>query len=183
MTGSDMGALRMNSPDLTNLAKTTTALWFVSSLHGRGTRRNPRPVQFPPRFIPARAGNTPPVLQPAQPPPVHPRAGGEHPAMSRVPTIRPGSSPRGRGTRLATGLPRDVLRFIPARAGNTLANSALAASGTVHPRVGGEHVGQAVFGSSRNGSSPRGRGTPRLEQRLDELPRFIPAWAGNTERL
>jgi len=35
--------------------------------------------------------------------------------------------------------------------------------------------------SVKNGSSPRGRGTPSPHPRTHHAPRFIPAWAGNTE--
>ena len=50
---------------------------------------------------------------------VHPRAGGEHPA-SRVKLWEEyGSSPRGRGTRIAAREEEIKHRFIPARAGNT----------------------------------------------------------------
>ena len=53
-------------------------------------------------------------------------------------------------------------------------------TGTVHPRVGGEHTRPAPASSGKSGSSPRGRGTPEFNSDSQESNRFIPAWAGNT---
>ena len=71
-------------------------------------------------------------------------------------------------------------RFIPARAGNTLLRFASCVRGPVHPRAGGEHVSISVRCVSACGSSPRGRGTREIAERLRALDRFIPARAGNT---
>ena len=92
-----------------------------SSPRGRGTR-----VQAPSRaqhrrFIPARAGNTRRPGHPGREPPVHPRAGGEHTILIGALATGLGSSPRGRGTRKGDYRGARVLRFIPARAGNTAA--------------------------------------------------------------
>ena len=92
------------------------------------------------------------------------------------------------------------IRFIPARAGNTCRNawqsrspsvhpraggntcSAVSVSATpsVHPRAGGEHKRARGCGVGDTGSSPRGRGTHRLDPLLHGVRRFIPARAGNT---
>ena len=112
------------------------------------------------RFIPARAGNTRKRAGRLPRPTVHPRACGEHLAGSRSTRATPGSSPRVRGTRCPRRRQQHLLRFIPARAGNTF--------------------NQLTELHRFSGSSPRVRGT-LLGARPDlRHPRFIPARAGNT---
>ena len=110
-----------------------------SSPHARGTRRVMGVGMRFPRFIPARAGNTPGGSGPGCSRPVHPRTRGEHSTATRF-TRRPrGSSPHARGTlnrHAPGGLPG---RFIPARAGNTPYPPFLARGPPVHPRTRGEH--------------------------------------------
>ena len=156
------------------------ALSDGSSPRGRGTpwhTSNPAPA---PRFIPARAGNTP--LRPSCPAsrPVHPRAGGEH-----LPTIirevnETGSSPRGRGTQPRRTPRPPHQRFIPARAGNTHPRQNRIRQDPVHPRAGGEHTPRTTPASATPGSSPRGRGTHARPAPAQPVWRFIPARAGNT---
>ena len=69
-----------------------------SSPRGRGTHVEHLERPRRRRFIPARAGNTPPAGPISTRKPVHPRAGGEHGGL--VVRLRRfgGSSPRGRGT-------------------------------------------------------------------------------------
>ena len=132
------------------------------------------------RFIPAWAGNTLLGSTGRTGRPVHPRVGGEHASLPRSSTSGGGSSPRGRGTLAGADRPRRLHRFIPAWAGNTSSAVWQPARPTVHPRVGGEHLGRHRRVVQGDGSSPRGRGTP-LRARHDPLrDRFIPAWAGNT---
>ena len=73
-----------------------------------------------PRFIPARAGNTPPSPRSPRSPPVHPRPRGEHSVRAGRPFALRGSSPPARGTPSVTSARMALFRFIPARAGNTL---------------------------------------------------------------
>ena len=151
-----------------------------SSPRGRGTQRGsgyPEPL---PRFIPARAGNTPRWARPSSAGAVHPRAGGEHSPSRSASASVTGSSPRGRGTRAAARRGASCPRFIPARAGNTPTRARENPSRTVHPRAGGEHRAEGVRGSGLYGSSPRGRGTRAAARRGASCPRFIPARAGNT---
>ena len=54
-----------------------------SSPLARGTPLDGLPGWALPRFIPARAGNTPAALHSHRSPPVHPRSRGEHPASGR----------------------------------------------------------------------------------------------------
>ena len=58
---------------------------------------------------------------PASPCTVHPRACGEHEVNAELKAAGYGSSPRVRGTHLDVGPPHLNIRFIPARAGNTIA--------------------------------------------------------------
>ena len=74
----------------------------------------------------------------------------------------------------------NLIRFIPACAGNTPLDKRGQGVATVHPRVCGEHVLAVKASLQTRGSSPRVRGTPAgVGQRLF-LKRFIPACAGNT---
>ena len=123
--------------------------------------------------------------------------------MAECSHVSPGSSPLARGTH---GDHRGVLvllRFIPARAGNTAPRSVRSAPLTVHPRSRGEHC---AFGTPRRsakpvhprsrgehialpatahqtpGSSPLARGTQPRRGCRHGAQRFIPARAGNTNR-
>ena len=153
-----------------------------SSPRGRGTRRALAPHPVGPRFIPARAGNTPAAWSGVSRASVHPRAGGEHGIYSPPRRLTAGSSPRGRGTRGRERRAPAPARFIPARAGNTASAGTSASPRTVHPRAGGEHEDDARDVDRQVGSSPRGRGTPRGCGERREPGRFIPARAGNTSR-
>ncbi len=139
-----------------------------SSPRGRGTRNLGihRLHQF--RFIPAWAGNTDdlPAMPPARP--VHPRVGGEHTVSGDADAPLAGSSPRGRGTLPRLGRAAQYRRFIPAWAGNTPSRRSPQNLFSVHPRVGGEHIGVVLAGALLFGSSPRGRGTlaPRHVSRV-----------------
>ncbi|EFH10693.1 hypothetical protein HMPREF0731_3078 [Pseudoroseomonas cervicalis ATCC 49957] len=90
---------------------------------------------------------------------VHPRACGEHLVVLDNEPLCRGSSPRLRGTRSAHSTRRTGRRFIPAPAGNTISRRGWPASGPVHPRACGEHMGKRRHPMLLNGSSPRLRGT------------------------
>ena len=132
-----------------------------SSPRGRGTHDHAALAGHGPRFIPARAGNASAPSSVGRPATVHPRAGGERKAGRAGARLRAGSSPRGRGTRVAGRVWRGVERFIPARAGNALANSRWPFGRAVHPRAGGERSMIFTKLPAFAGSSPRGRGTHR----------------------
>ena len=153
---------------------------YGSSPRGRGTRAGGEPARFIRRFIPARAGNTGTRRKNSRTAPVHPRAGGEHVPLLLLLHPGGGSSPRGRGTRTSCCAPGWYRRFIPARAGNTSSSMIRRCSIPVHPRAGGEHICLRVIMCSLDGSSPRGRGTPRSGRSGRARGRFIPARAGNT---
>ena len=70
-------------------------------------------------------------------------------------------------------------RVIPACAGNACCTGIPRTWTTVHPRMRGERE-YLVHGSDpHHGSSPHARGTPPGRHTAAELPRFIPACAGN----
>ena len=151
-----------------------------SSPRVRGTPRTPVRRVGAERFIPAGAGNTGRMRIAMFRPPVHPRGCGEHTCSRNAFSALPGSSPRVRGT-LGRGGSRDPpLGFIPAGAGNTLWRSSGPGTRAVHPRGCGEHWRPSSGTMCAHGSSPRVRGTPRLNLFTLEATRFIPAGAGNT---
>jgi len=75
----------------------------------------------------------------------------------------------------------EPIRFIPACAGNTQRKSYSDTNCPVHPRVCGEHSRAHVRAHTRNGSSPRVRGTHNEDDETARHIRFIPACAGNTD--
>ena len=86
----------------------------------RGTRVYRPALQFDARSIPARAGNTPRVVNGRRHVTVHPRACGEHERLFDELGAPAGPSPRVRGTRERNQPAHGLTRSIPARAGNTL---------------------------------------------------------------
>ena len=116
-------------------------------------------------------------------PSVHPRACGELlNSMPPSPSMF-GSSPRMRGTQ-QTGFRWPLLdRFIPAHAGNSSCQPRTIGLATVHPRACGELISGFNSSSPDYGSSPRMRGTHRIDCRAGFGRRFIPAHAGNSRRL
>ncbi len=153
-----------------------------SSPRARGTRAWRTCARRRRRFIPACAGNTSaPTTAPSRRA-VHPRVRGEHIAARMATPVFPGSSPRARGTRVAHAIPAGAHRFIPACAGNTRRGRKASGSGSVHPRVRGEHPSTCTGIASADGSSPRARGTLPDLVLVETCDRFIPACAGNTSR-
>ena len=160
--------------------------FFRASAHSgsspptRGTRRLAMPRHFQTRFIPAYAGNTLTRHGTNTLFTVHPRLRGEHASQIRVSLGAEGSSPPTRGTPASVQRCCQVMRFIPAYAGNTGPWRRRRRHRSVHPRLRGEHVlaGDGVGG--RGGSSPPTRGTQAADPRPGVSARFIPAYAGNT---
>ena len=132
------------------------------------------------RFISACVGNSTSTAPAPCETAVHPRVCGEL-ALGGAPCVRvSGSSPRVWGTQsLVQGI--DVrFRFIPACVGNSRIPSRKAALPTVHPRVCGELVEQAVGLCEGAGSSPRVWGTRQTYCECTFAIRFIPACVGNS---
>ncbi len=154
-----------------------------SSPRLRGTPQIPVANPGNERFIPAPAGNTLGPSPCGRGPAVHPRACGEHPVLSDEEREQFGSSPRLRGTLTVQALGPGSVRFIPAPAGNTLAQVFSRRTRSVHPRACGEHLAARSALAASAGSSPRLRGTPCAAPGHVMQSRFIPAPAGNTRVL
>ena len=71
------------------------------------------------------------------------------------------------------------IRFIPAGAGNSGAETHGAEISAVHPRGCGEQSCAGCAGCAVDGSSPRVRGTGAAPAFKQQFSRFIPAGAGN----
>ena len=153
-----------------------------SSPLARGTHRRGADHVICHRFIPARAGNTFSLSAARNRRSVHPRSRGEHCRPCVASAVIVGSSPLARGTRALLRAKLAIIRFIPARAGNTMRSARSSARTPVHPRSRGEHRSACPIASSVNGSSPLARGTLVGQHRGPDHRRFIPARAGNTGR-
>ena len=131
-------------------------------------------------IIPAYAGNTRLRLRCGASPWDHPRVCGEHQGFLDLLNEGRGSSPRMRGTPVASFATIAVTGIIPAYAGNTSQCAALRAVLRDHPRVCGEHMSATSLAVRLTGSSPRMRGTPVDGSWHALLSGIIPAYAGNT---
>ncbi len=150
------------------------------------TRGTPRPIRASAavrRFIPAYTGNSRDNRVSRAPGSVHPRVHGELAVAVGEERPAPGSSPRTRGT-LAGGDRRTARgRFIPAYTGNSPAPHIRPSRFSVHPRVHGELQWCGSPSPRSAGSSPRTRGTPTAPPNIRRIPRFIPAYTGNSLRV
>ena len=152
-----------------------------SSPLARGTPSKPRISACAMRLIPARAGNTQPMMIFACIPWAHPRSRGEHPPRSAACWIARGSSPLARGTLLPGFRALTPVGLIPARAGNTGVPIVAFLAREAHPRSRGEHGWHVSPSLEETGSSPLARGTPcKLTHRV-HTGGLIPARAGNTD--
>ena len=151
-------------------------------------------------IIPAHAGSTHRTVPSCRPGRDHPRARGEHSDADLLECLRPGSSPRMRGTN--EFYPRSVFQvgssprtrgtldhafaflgvggIIPAHAGNTRRYSHVSETCWDHPRACGEHMPPSCSMLIVEGSSPHMRGTHRRTARAGRHVGIIPAHAGNT---
>ena len=139
-----------------------------------------RDLAFPSRrFIPACAGNAPSLFEGSGFRSVHPRVCGERRWRQPLLHSSAGSSPRVRGTLKQVVNKGEIIRFIPACAGNASSQTPVRSNPAVHPRVCGER--HSFFNRARKffGSSPRVRGTRGHTPIPCALFRFIPACAGN----
>ena len=110
-----------------------------SSPRMRGTPSGCRRPTWPPRIIPAHAGNTRVRSGRARRLSDHPRACGEHNMRSYQYWMYRGSSPRMRGTLGISMFSHTNDGIIPAHAGNTLGLLIIIPNYRDHPRACGEH--------------------------------------------
>ena len=137
--------------------------WCGSSPLTRGTQSKALPRTVPRRFIPAYAGNSFSLSHHPIHYSVHPRLRGELPPKSSFGDMNIGSSPLTRGTLYRGG--GGVFPY------------------PVHPCLRGELSVSSFRSPSSPGSSPLTRGTPQQISGATGIPRFIPAYAGNSAKL
>ena len=134
------------------------------------------------RFIPAGAGNSKAIRRAFSCQPVYPRWRGELPQRTHESQCSGGLSPLARGTPLDEDGPGELVRFIPAGAGNSITRVNALRRYAVYPRWRGELPPVPRSRPHTPGLSPLARGTrPRSEWR-HAMPRFIPAGAGNSKK-
>ena len=129
-----------------------------SSPRMRGMRHQPPWLAWPPRIIPAYAGNARQGIRPHRPMSDHPRVCGECLSDEMRTVSHTGSSPRMRGMPLDALVPCRPTRIIPAYAGNAVATSVQGVRHADHPRVCGECPELDRPAARCVGSSPRMRG-------------------------
>ena len=110
-----------------------------SSPRMRGTQKNGTLRTFRRWIIPAHAGNTECSRRSRTSPRDHPRACGEHVTIPEDALLTAGSSPRMRGTLVASTPALSHLGIIPAHAGNTQRFLIQSPMTRDHPRACGEH--------------------------------------------
>mgnify|MGYP000226430352 CR=1 FL=1 len=147
----------------------------------RGTQSDGGDVLLLDGIIPAYAGNTARWKDMSVRLRDHPRVCGEHVSLNSFGIGKPGSSPRMRGTPVASDLHKTDTGIIPAYAGNTGLVHGWNARCRDHPRVCGEHDVYSAEERMKAGSSPRMRGTPNAQTATSAYTGIIPAYAGNTE--
>ena len=130
-----------------------------SSPHARGTRESSTGRRWPAS--------------------VHPRMRGERYFRHDEVFVPFGSSPHARGTLPLVDDTLQVLRFIPACAGNAAVMLLSLSVNSVHPRMRGERMVPTGCVAVVDGSSPHARGTLLGVFRPLAGTRFIPACAGN----
>ena len=88
-----------------------------------------------------------------------------------------------RGTQQDVRRHRQLVRFIPAYAGNAQSPAPHRPKSAVHPRIRGERRLRPTASFSVHGSSPHTRGTRHRKIPIRLGDRFIPAYAGNAIHL
>ena len=156
---------------------------FGSSPLARGTPEGTKVTATLPRLIPACAGNTVIAAASITSFSAHPRSRGEHRYASATERWPLGSSPLARGTSQGSHRWPEMVRLIPARAGDTEQARSKTRQTRAHPRLRGEH-GPMVSSLVRScGSSPLTRGARGTVRGAALGHRLIPAHAGSTVRL
>ena len=88
--------------------------------------------------------------------------GGENDCTDPNILLMPGSSPRGRGKHATRDDAYNAAGLIPAWAGKTDRLIEKGRHMPAHPRVGGENLDNRERAGDHAGSSPRGRGKPKI---------------------
>ena len=91
-----------------------------------------------------------------------------------------GSSPHTRGARGGVLVHLPVAGIIPAYAGSTSGVKSSSSLSSDHPRIRGEHLYMVRCPNGIVGSSPHTRGAPDRVDRVHDVGRIIPAYAGST---
>ena len=125
----------------------------------RGSRCRARGSRLSSGSIPACAGKPRPARSSGSRRRVHPRVCGEAPAPGEGGRLEAGPSPRVRGSPPVKMLPRMSPRSIPACAGKPRVPPRPAMAFQVHPRVCGEAEQITYTDGSKEGPSPRVRGS------------------------
>ena len=148
------------------------------SPHGRGNRPWSCGSTAPLRSIPARAGEPTRARSPRGCVGVYPRTGGG--TLGKVLCLFDvwGLSPHGRGNPHDGRLLVDLLRSIPARAGEPKFPTFFRSENRVYPRTGGGTLYTARYGDDCLGLSPHGRGNQADARRDHPELGSIPARAG-----
>ena len=149
------------------------------SPRGRGSQNRVRRNRPALRSIPAWAGEPGARITAVSVSKVHPRVGGGARSSPSSVRWRSGPSPRGRGSRPMLREPWDLVRSIPAWAGEPEAYRILSGKLQVHPRVGGGAAHRPQRAPGVRGPSPRGRGSHAGPARANHVQGSIPAWAGS----
>ena len=150
------------------------------SPRGRGKQDNMTTLEYVGRSIPAWAGETVPLLAKAISHWVYPRVGGGNRRKVKRFIRHNGLSPRGRGKPMVRLCNRAGYRSIPAWEGETSGCRGLVRQSGVYPRVGGGNGEHTCYKIRGGGLSPRGRGKLHSILVVSNIPRSIPAWAGET---
>ncbi len=130
------------------------------------------------RFTPACAGTCSCRASAEPTGAVHPRVRGDMTARGTTRPASRGSPPRARGhARLRRPDARSG-RFTPACAGTCAATAARRRAATVHPRVRGDMIVDALGMTLLDGSPPRARGHAVATTNAGIVGRFTPACAG-----
>ena len=109
---------------------------------------------------------------------VDPRVGGGASPKQAKSTGLSGRSPRGRGSLVEFPVGEFRQRSIPAWAGEPIRPCGLPWPAWVDPRVGGGASSPTPYPAPDLGRSPRGRGSLLRARPAVDMPRSIPAWAG-----
>ena len=132
------------------------------------------------RLIPAHAGKTISEHANSDPAQAHPRSRGENAGSMSARNQSMGSSPLTRGKLARVSRTNSGRGLIPAHAGKTCVDWAVACSSGAHPRSRGENYPAPCWRGGIAGSSPLTRG--KRIRKAAPLPRkrLIPAHAGKT---